>query len=242
MPVIEASAQILFEKIAEEIAAFGQTPSNCIGFASDGASCMVGNNNSPRSRIKNESPNCVQLKCIWHSLSLFIEHAFSKLPSNVGYILTEVPFWFANSVIRRKDYKALFKVINPADEENNNERNVPLPFQKLSKTRRLIREKILYNIQVNWEELLAYFSSCEAKLSLHARYKCRLIKEMLADRMNYLYFTFITLIVQEFEKINSLFQQTNGDPYELSKELLLHHESLQLHRRLYDQNGSCKSL
>ena len=62
---------------------------------------------------------------------------------------------------------------------------------------------------------------------------------MLADRMNYLYFTFITPIVQKFEKIISLFQQTNGDPYELSKELLLHHE--RLHRKLYDQNGSCKS-
>ena len=63
---------------------------------------------------------------------------------------------------------------------------------------------------------------------------------MLADRMNYLYFTFVILIVQELKKINSLFQQTNGDPYELFKELLLHHESL--HRRLNDQNGSCKSL
>ena len=63
---------------------------------------------------------------------------------------------------------------------------------------------------------------------------------MLADRMNYLYFTFITPIVQEFKKIYSLFQQINGDPYELSKELLLHQESLR--RRLCDQNGSCKSL
>ena len=75
----------------------------------------------------------------------------------------------------------------------------------------------MYNILVNWEELLAYFSSCEPKLSLHARCKCRLIKEMLADRMNYLYFTFITPIVQEFEKINSLFQQTNGDHMKFTK-------------------------
>ena len=239
-PVIEASAQILFEKIAEEIAAFGQTLSNCIGFASNGASCTVGNNNAVWSRIKNESPNCVQMKCICHYLSLCIEHAFSKLPSDVGYILTKVPFWFANSVIKREDYKALFKVINSADEENNHERNFPLPFQKLPKTRWLIRGKILYNILVNWKELLAYFSSCETKLSLHARYKCSLIKEMLADRINYLYFTFITPIIQEFKKIYFLFQQINGDPYELSKELLLHQESL--HRRLCDQNESCKSL
>ena len=100
-PVIEASAQILFKKIAEEIAAFGQTLSNYIGFASNGASCTVGNNNAVWSRIKNESPNCVQMKCICHYLSLCIEHAFSKLPSDAGYILTEVPFWFANSVIKR---------------------------------------------------------------------------------------------------------------------------------------------
>ena len=40
---------------------------------------------------------------------------------------------------------------------------------------------------------------------------------MLADRMNYLYFTFITPIVQEFEKINSLFQQTNGDHMKFPK-------------------------
>ena len=107
------------------------------------------------------------MKCICHSLSLCIEHTFSKLPSNVGYILTEVLFWFANSVIRRQDYKA-FKVINSADEENH-ERNVTLPFQKLSKTRCLIRGKILYNILVKWEELLAYVSSCEAKLEFSCK-------------------------------------------------------------------------
>ena len=152
VPVIQASAQILFEKIAEETAAFGQTLSNCIGFASDGVSCMVGNNNSVWSRIKNESPNCVQMKCICHSLCLCIEHSFSKLSSCVGYILTQVPFWFANSIITREDYKAMFKVINPADEENNYERNAPLPFQKLSKTRWLSSGKILYNILVDWEE------------------------------------------------------------------------------------------
>ena len=58
-PLIEAFAQILFEKIAQEIAAFGQTLSNCIEFTSDGASCILKNNNSVWSRIKNESPNSV---------------------------------------------------------------------------------------------------------------------------------------------------------------------------------------
>ena len=68
VPVIKASTQILFEKIAEEIATFGQILSNCIEFASDGASCMVGNNNSLWSRIKNKSSKVFQMKCICHCL------------------------------------------------------------------------------------------------------------------------------------------------------------------------------
>ncbi|CAM1311707.1 Uncharacterised protein g5782 [Pycnogonum litorale] len=231
---------MFFYKILDEITTFGQTLNNCIGFASDGAASMVGCNNSVWSRIKSESPNCVQMKCICHSLSLCIEHAVSKLSSNAGFLLTEVALWFSNSRLRREDFKALFQVMNPADGENSRERDVPLPFQKLSKTRWLIRGKILYNILMNWEELLAYFSSCEAKLSINARYKCRLIKEMLADRINYLYFVFATPVVQEFKKINSLFQQTNGDPHELSRQLVMHHENL--YRRLYNQNAACKIL
>ena len=73
--------------------------------------------------------------CICHSLKLYIEHAFSKFPSNIGFILTEVTLWLSSNVIRgREDSKALFKIMNPADEENIKERDVPLPHKKLSKT------------------------------------------------------------------------------------------------------------
>jgi hypothetical protein len=38
---------------------------------------------------------------------------------------------------------------------------------------------------------------------------------MLSDYKNYLFFEFATTIVQEFERLNSLFQQTKADPHEL---------------------------
>jgi len=63
---------------------------------------------------------------------------------------------------------------------------------------------------------------------------------MLLDKVNYLYFSFATPIVQEFEKVNALFQQTSADPHELSSELIRHHQSLL--NRLYLPNGSMKSL
>ena len=61
---------------------------------------------------------------------------------------------------------------------------------------------------------------------------------MLQDRMNYFHFLFATPIVKEFERLNSLFQQTYADPYDLAKELHAHRYSL--YKRLYNKDGTCK--
>ena len=84
VPVIETDlAQILFDKIVRELTAVCKTLKNCIGFASDEATSMVRGKNSVRSRINNDSQNCVQIKCICHSLNSCIEHALSKLTSDL---------------------------------------------------------------------------------------------------------------------------------------------------------------
>ena len=57
--------------------------------------------------------------------------------------------WPSNSITRREDIRALFEVMNPADEEDSQERDVPLPFHTLSKIIWLLRGKILRNILVN---------------------------------------------------------------------------------------------
>jgi len=46
IPVQEATGEKMFNLIEEEIRRYGQSPANCIGFATDGASNMVGCNNS----------------------------------------------------------------------------------------------------------------------------------------------------------------------------------------------------
>lgn len=99
------------------------------------------------------------------------------------------------------------------------ERDVLLPFIKLSKTRWLVRGKVINNILLNWEELLAYFTCCEQSGSQDTKFKERLMKEMLQDKINYFYFVFATPVVKEFERINCLFQQAYYDHYYLTKEL-----------------------
>ena len=81
-------------------------------FSSDGENTLVGCENSLWTRLKAISPNCVQLKCVCHSLALCIQQAVFKLPSNIGFLLCEVPSWFGNNKNRREAYKQLFIVMN----------------------------------------------------------------------------------------------------------------------------------
>jgi hypothetical protein len=108
----------------------------------------------------------------------------------------------------------------------------PLPFEKPF-TRWLVRGKVMFYILMNWEELKAYFTSAElAQSQIDTKFKARLLKKMLSDYENYLFFEFATFVVQQFERLNSHFQQTKADPHELHQHIFLRQKSLQ--NRPYD--------
>jgi hypothetical protein len=63
---------------------------------------------------------------------------------------------------------------------------------------------------MNWEELNAYFTSAKlAQSQFDTKFKAKLLKEMSFYK-NYLLFEFATPVVQEFKRLNSLFQQTKA--------------------------------
>ena len=227
--IVHATGESMFNALNDSLSKVGLDFKDCIGFGSDGVSAMVGEWNSVWSRVREVSPHCVLIKCICHSLALCVQHAFEKMPSNLGFMLKEIPKWFSNSVIRREDFKDLIKVMDPNEEEHGKS----LPFEKLSATRWLVRGKVLYKILVNWEELKAYFSVTEPSCSSAVRYKARTILNMLKDDINFLYFHFLTPVVSEFERVNAFFQATNGDPDVCLKELCLYYTSL--HNRVYNE-------
>ncbi|KAJ8409887.1 hypothetical protein AAFF_G00209280 [Aldrovandia affinis] len=101
-----------------------------------------------------------------------MERAFEKLPSNLGYLLSEVPKWFSKSTLRREAFNNLFQVM----DANNDRRGTPKPFQKMSTTRWLVRGKVIYSLLVNWHELKAFFCSTP-----HGR---RILPEGENDRIN----------------------------------------------------------
>lgn len=85
-----------------------------------------------------------------------------------------------------------------------------------------------------------FFAFESGNASQKARHKARIISEILHDNINRLYFIFLCPIVQEFEKVNALFQSQNADPEELMKELDIHYQSLE--RRLYSHEGAPLSI
>ncbi len=159
IPVINVTGEAIFKATKGCLEASSLNLTDCIGFASDAASGMVGEHDSVWSRMKKAAPNCIMMKCIYHSLALCVKHAFEQMPSHLGFTLSKIPKWFSKSILRREAYCKLFDIIN----ENTESASLPIPFQKMSQTRWLVRGKVLYNILLNWHELKSFFSIAELK-------------------------------------------------------------------------------
>ena len=198
-------ADDIFNTIEDCLAGINLNLVDCVGLASDGASVMVGEHDYVWTRIATVAPNCIKMSYICHSLSLCIQHAFEKLPSSLGFLLSKIPKWFSKSTLRRETFMTLFEVMNPDEDPE-------LPFVKCSKARWWVRGKVIYCILTNWEELKAYFMTAEPASTQSARYKARILLDMLKDPIVFLYFHFASPLVTEFERVNAFFQATDVTP------------------------------
>ena len=63
-----------------------------------------------------------------------------------------------------------------------------------------------------------------------------MIRVMLRDPRNKLFFHFLVPVIQEFEQINAFFHIKEADPQDLDEELRSQHLSLKRH--LFDVNGN----
>ena len=89
--MLETNAEAIFQAIRGKLTESGLNMENCLGFACDGASVMLGSHNSVWTRLQAVSPNCVLIKCICHSLALCVQHAMNELPPNINFLLSEIP-------------------------------------------------------------------------------------------------------------------------------------------------------
>ena len=134
---------------------------------------MDGCNNSLWSRLKAVSPFCVQLKCICYSLVLCIQYAVSNLPSNIEFLLSEIPSWFH---LVNWDEKLIKNCLEWWTQLRNLSQPELPPFENPSFTRWLVRGKVIFRILMNWEELKAYFTSAKlAQSQFDTKFKGKLL-------------------------------------------------------------------
>ncbi len=99
-------------ELYEEIVQFFQQneipyQKNMVGFASDGASVLMGSRSSVKTLLKNDIPKLFVMKCICHSLALAASHATETLPIEVENLLRDVYSYIKYSSKRKKNFEEI---------------------------------------------------------------------------------------------------------------------------------------
>lgn len=106
IPVVTADATTLHKNIVDFFERYNiPYQENLIGFASDGASVMMGRNHSVMTLLKADIENLFIMKCICHSFYLCASYACGKIPRFVEEVIREIYNYFSSSPKRTVEFK-----------------------------------------------------------------------------------------------------------------------------------------
>ncbi|XP_050516405.1 uncharacterized protein LOC126891268 [Diabrotica virgifera virgifera] len=206
IPVVETTGAVLYEKIINFFTKHDiPYKTNFIGFASDGASNMVGIRNSLVSRLQENIPGIFTVKCICHSFHLCASYACKKLPEEVEQLTREVYNFFANSPKRVEELKEFQEFVNVA----------PAKILHPSQTRWLSLESVIKRLLNQYNALKLYFVDQVANNITQAD----LILEKLNKEENRLYLEFLSHALPIFNDLNKLMQSESPKIHILYKEI-----------------------
>ena len=138
LSIIKALKQLLISKKVNI--------NNCIAIGTDNASVMVGINNGVYTKLKQEYPHLILMRCVCHSIQLAMSYASAEcLPRNLEFLIAETHNCFAKSSVRQSQYNQLYNL--------SNEGSHPLKIPSDSKTRWLSIQLAVDRIVFQWLEL-----------------------------------------------------------------------------------------
>jgi len=177
---------------------------NIVGMASDNASVMTGIHDSFVTRLRNEVPCLILLKCICHSSALIASKASSKLPDSCEHILHAIATYISSSPKRSAilcEYQTFFGVETRK-------------ILKLSGTRWLVLQKCVTRLLENWEVFKHYFylEVFEVKNK-----SAQDIHNLLEDDHVKAYMLFLKYVLHFFNQFNALFQSRATLIHKLSR-------------------------
>lgn len=167
---------------------------NLVGLAADGASNIMGENNSLSSRLKISAPGLCVFKCICHSLHLCASEAAKTLPRHCEELVRHIYTYFAHSAKRLYEFKEFQAFC----------RTKPHKILHPCQTRWLSLHQAIQRVLEQWHPLKLYFTSRQQEERLNTIDN---IVTALNDPSVYLYFTFLDYALPKFTNLNMLFQR-----------------------------------
>ncbi|XP_071041980.1 zinc finger protein 862-like [Parasteatoda tepidariorum] len=144
----DKTAEGLFNSLSTEIRKNGLQLQNLVGFAADTTNVMFGEHNSVVQKLRNESPDCMFIKCVCHSTALAVSKACLKFPRDIEDLIRDTHNYFSYSSKRREEFKEF------QDFTNTPTHNI----LKLYDIRWLSLGQCVDRILEQWDALLLYFT------------------------------------------------------------------------------------
>jgi hypothetical protein len=193
VPVQGETAADLFELMKTDLAKHDVQITQLVGFAADTTNVIFDENNSIASRIKEENPNCLAIKCACHSCALAVSHACALLPRNLEQVVKECYNYFALSSKRCNKFKEF-------QEFTESKQYRMLRFYDI---RWLSFGTCIERLLSQWDALKLYFTS---QYSVDRLQASQFLFEQLSNAITKLYFTFLNYIIPLVNKLNVIFQ------------------------------------
>ena len=182
--------------------------SNMVGFGSDGASVMLGKNNSVVTRLKNKQPNLFHLHCLCHVAHLCASDACKKLPKCIEQLCRDIITHFNQSAKRQWIYSGFQEFVNVK----------PHKLLRPAQTRWLSLEQCVCRIVEQWPALVSYFQSIDEAERFSSVEK---ITTLLFKPSTLLYFLFLKDVLPLFTAFNLIFQSEKPSIHVVHEEMVL---------------------
>ena len=186
---------------------------NMTGFASDGASNMMGTHNSVTSRLKEECADLTIFKCVSHSIHLCASEAAKTLPRACEDLLRNIYNYFTHSAKRTYEFREFQHFCKVK----------PHKILHASATRWLSLHEAVARVLEQWNALKLYFHS---KVFDDRLLAVENIRGALEDQAIVCYLHFLNYILPHINTFNLVFQNKGPSLH------LLHDKICSLYRFL----------
>lgn len=188
-----ADAQTIYGSLLKLFSDLRVPIENCVGFASDNASVMMGKTNGVQALLKEKIPTLFVLGCVCHSLHLCSSAASKKLPRAVERLTRNIYSYFCHSSKRLFEFKELQELYNVKTHK----------LLKTASTRWFSLESVVNRVLEQWKPLSAYFLVCDVNDD-SADLGCNISQALNAKNKAYLHF--VSYILRLTNVMNLEFQ------------------------------------